>query len=114
MSEIKCFTYPQNMRNSQMFFSASICSRDVAESLRSKDPIKLCVAKLRKEWDEFDLILDASYCDARDVKVSLEQYKNNYFQSWETFFNTISPFRTKSQYIRRKTQYIPNHIQLNS
>ena len=39
-------------------------------------------------------------------KVSLEQYKNNYFESWETFFNTLSPFRTKSQHIRRKIDII--------
>ena len=32
-----------------MFFSASICSRDVAETLRSNESIKLCAAKLRKE-----------------------------------------------------------------
>ena len=47
-----------------MFFSASICSRDVVETLRSKDPIKLCAAKLRKECEDFDFLLDASYCDA--------------------------------------------------
>ena len=79
-----------------MFFSASICSRDVAETLRSNDSIKLCAAKLRKECEEFNFLLDGSYCDARDVKVSFEQYKNNYFESWETFFITLSPFQTKS------------------
>ena len=79
-----------------MFFSSSICSWDVVETLRSKDPIKLNAAKLQKECEEFDSLLDASYCDARDVKVSLEKYKNNYFDSWETFFNTLNPFRTKS------------------
>ena len=80
-----------------MFFLASIYSRDVVETLRSKDPIKLCATKSRKECEEFDFLLDESYCDARDVKVSLEQYKKNYVKSWETFFNTLSPFRTKSQ-----------------
>ena len=58
-----------------MFFSASICSRDVVETLRSKDPIKLCAAKLQTEYEEFDILLDATYCNARDVILSLEQYK---------------------------------------
>ena len=58
-----------------MFFSASICSRDVVETLCSKDLIKLCDAKLQAEQEEFDFLLDATYCDARDVKLSLEQYK---------------------------------------
>ena len=80
-----------------MFFLASICSRDVVETLRSKDPIKLCAAKLQTEYEEFDFRLDATYCDARDVILSLEQNKKNYVKSWETFFNTLSPFRTKSQ-----------------
>ena len=101
-----CFTYPQNMRNSQMFFSASICSRGVFETLRSKAPIKLSAAKVRKECVKFDFLLDASYCNAQYVKVSLEQYKNNYVESWETFFNTLSPFRIKSRHIRRKTDII--------
>ena len=58
-----------------MFFSASICSRDVVETLRSKDPIKLCAAKLGKECEEFDFLLDARYCDARNVKLGLNNTK---------------------------------------
>ena len=58
-----------------MFSSASICSRYIVETLRSKDLIKLCAAKLQAEREEFDFLLDATYCDARDVKRSLEQYK---------------------------------------
>ena len=44
-------------------FSASICSWDVVETLRSKDSIKLYAAKLRKECKESDFVLDASYWD---------------------------------------------------
>ena len=58
--------------------------RDVVETLRSQDSIKLFAAKLRKECEEFDFLLDASYRDAQGVKVNLEQCKNNYFESWET------------------------------
>ena len=101
-----CFSYPLNLRNSLMFFSASICSRDVVENLYSKDPIKLCATKLWKECEEFDFLLYASYYDAQDLKISLEQYKNNYFELWETFFKRLSPFQTKAQYIRRKTDII--------
>ena len=60
-----------------MFFSASICSPDVVENLRSKDPIKLCAMKLWKKCEEFDFLLYAMHYDAQDLKVSLEQYKNN-------------------------------------
>ena len=46
------------MRNTRMFFSASICSLDLLETLRSKDLIKLCAAKLQAEREEFDFLLD--------------------------------------------------------
>ena len=80
-----------------MFFSASICSRDVVETLCSYDPIKLFPAKLRKQCEGFDFFLDASYWDAQDVKVCLEQYKNNCFESWETFFTTLNEFVAKQR-----------------
>lgn len=43
-----CFTYPQKMRNSKVFFSACICSRDVDETLRLNSVINVCAVKLRK------------------------------------------------------------------
>ena len=79
-----CFTYPQNMRNPQMFFSASISSRDVVETFRSKDPINVCVTKLQKECEEFDFLLYASHYNAQDAKIIILNHGK-------------IPFRTKSQ-----------------
>ena len=98
--------YPRNMRNSQVFFSANIRSRDIVETLRSNDPVKICAEKLRKECTEFDFLLDSSFCHAEDVKNSFENYKNSHFESWEKFFNTFCPFRTRSLNIQRKTDSI--------
>ena len=55
-----------------MLFFASICSQDI-ETLPSKDHIKVCATKLPKECQEFDILLDASYLDAQDVKIRFEQ-----------------------------------------
>ena len=67
-----CFTYPQNMRNSQVFFSANIRSRDIVESLRSNNPVKICVEKLRKECTEFDFFLIQAFVMQKMLKIALK------------------------------------------
>lgn len=56
-----CLKYSQILENPQMIFSEDVCSRDIFETLPWKDPIKLCVAKLRRECEEFYFPLDSRY-----------------------------------------------------
>ena len=97
-----CFTYPKEKRKSQLFFSTKIASADLVETLRLNDPVKICAEKLKKECEEFDFLLENSYCDANDVEYSLNLYKQNRPKSWEHFFNTLFDYRKKSVHIQRK------------
>ena len=58
-----------------MFFSTKICPATLIETLRVSDPVKNCAAKLRKECEDFDFLLENSYSDANDLQYSLNQYK---------------------------------------
>ena len=89
-----------------MFFSSNICSGDVIETLRCNDPVKVCAEKLRKECEEFDFCLESSYSNAKDLRLSFDHYKNHRPESWEVFFNTLSPFRAQSNNIKRKCDSI--------
>ena len=102
------FTYQRNSRYFRIFFFASTFSQDVVENLFSKDPIKLCAAKLQKEFEVLDFLCDVSYWIAQDVNINLEQYKNNYFEPCETFFQHIKPISDKilTQKIPWKTDLI--------
>ena len=88
-----CFTYPKEVRKSQMFFSSKICSVDTVETLRSNDPVKVCATKLRKECEEFDFLLTSSYCNANDLKISIDHYNTHRPETWEVFLNTLFPYR---------------------
>ena len=82
--------YLRNMRNSQMFFFAIICSRDVVET-----QIKVRAAKLWKKCTEFDFLLDSSYSNAHDVKTGLEQYKKKKFWVMGKVFQHVNPISEK-------------------
>lgn len=104
-----CFTYPKDQKQSQMFFSSRICPADVIENLRKKtfsNNIILCASELRNECKSYEFALDQSYCDASDVMLSYESYKNNRPTAWELFFDTLFPSRKKSEAIKRKCDMI--------
>ena len=90
-----CFTYPRDRTKSQMSFSTKICPADVIETLRVSDSVKICAAKLRKECEDFDFLLEKSYSDADDLEYNLNQYKQNRPESWELFFKTLFSYRKK-------------------
>ena len=89
-----------------MSFSTKICPATLIETLRVSDPVKICAAKLRKECEGFDFLLENSYSDANDLQYSLNQYKENRPESWELFLNTLFPYRKKSIHIQRKCDNI--------
>ena len=72
-----------------MFFSTKICPATLIETLRVSDLVKICAAKLRKECEDLDFLLENSYSDANDLQYSLNQYKENRPESWELFLNTL-------------------------
>ena len=68
--------HAENNRKLQLFFSNP--------TLRLGNPGKLCAKKLRKACEEFDFLLENSYCDANDA-----EYCQSRPKSWEFFFNTL-------------------------
>ena len=84
-----CFTYPNNRKKSQMFFSTNVRAGEITESLRSEtdDGVIIACAKiLREECSSYNFDVDNSYCDANDVNISFNIYKDEEPKSWETFF----------------------------
>ena len=99
---MKLKAYPKDRKKSQMFFSAKVFLTDIAETLRSNDPVKICAEKLRNECEQFDFLLEGSFNDADDIKLSFDHYNQNRPNSWELFFNSLFPYRSKSDNIKRK------------
>ena len=60
-----CFTYPKDLKKSQMFFSTRVKSEDIAETLRRNDFIHKCceyLRRMREECQNLDLGLTGCYC----------------------------------------------------
>ena len=68
--------------------------------------MKICAEKLRRECEEFDFLLDNSYCDAEDLECSSKNYKEHWPKSWELFFNTLFIYGKESVHIQRKCDNI--------
>ena len=101
-----CFSYPKDRRKSQMIFSKKIQSVDIAETLRSIDVVKLCVEKLREEYQAFDFGLEDSYCSADAIPINYERFSKSFPVEWVKFFNTIFPHRPKSENLHLKSYII--------
>ena len=84
-----CFTYPRDKSKPQMFYSTNICATDLVETICRTDSVKICAEKMRKECEEFDFLLDNSYCDAEDLECSLNHCKEHRPKSLELFFNFL-------------------------
>ena len=99
-----CFTYPKDCR--KMFYSTDIKCTDVAEKLRSTNPIKICEERLRDECYKFRFHLERTYNSAEDCNVRYGTYTASRPQSWKRFFNILFPHRTKSVNIQLKYDII--------
>ena len=55
-----------------------------------------------KKCEVFDFCLESSYCDANDVKLTLDKYKGNIPPLWDAFFNVMFPYRKKSENAQQK------------
>lgn len=104
--ETICFTYPKEINKSQMFYSVSIKSEDVAETLRRVDVVEMCAEKLQKECKLYDFELSGSFNSAEDADLSYNKYTNNRPPTWERFFNAMFPYRPNSVPLHRKCDTI--------
>ena len=73
-----CFTYPNNRKKSQMFFSTNVHAGEIVESSHSKtddDVVIACTKILREKCNSYKFDIDNSYCDANDVNISFNIHK---------------------------------------
>ena len=101
-----CFSYPRDRKKSQIFFSSSIHSEDLAETICNTDAIKQCASKLLDDCTAFNFELEGSFHSGEDVALSFEGYCKSRPPSWDTFFNVLLPQRSKSEGIKRKSDTI--------
>lgn len=64
------FSYPSLKNRSLMCFSKSCTSEDMAETIRSIDPIKVCADRIRKALLEIDFDLEDRFCDSKDLEMA--------------------------------------------
>ena len=65
-----------------MFYSTDIKYTDVAEKLRSTNPIKVCAERLRDECYKFEFHFERTCNSAEDCNISYETYAASRPQSW--------------------------------
>ena len=67
------FSYPDDQRKSMMVYSLIRNeSQHLVEKIRSIDPFKVCASIIRKELRSFDFELNDRFCDAEDLRSTLE------------------------------------------
>ena len=74
-----------------MFYSTSIPSNDIVENLRNEDPVEICAQNLRTECENYDFLLDSSYRDSNDIKLSIKKFEENRPETWKQFFDAFFP-----------------------
>ena len=68
------FAYSDNQRKSMMVFSVrNVNSQDLAEKIRSIDPLKVFASRIREELSAFDFQLNDRFGDAEDLRQSLKK-----------------------------------------
>ena len=70
-----CFTAPQEAIKSVMFLLTINRPEDMAELIRSTDPISQCASFIHDELIEYDFLLNDRFCDANDLKESWENFR---------------------------------------
>ena len=64
------FSYPSLKNRSLMCFSKSCTSEDMAETIRSIDPIKVCADRIREALFEIHFDLEDRFCDSKDLEMA--------------------------------------------
>lgn len=62
------FSLPKQVNRSLLFFSVSVTSESLAETIRTTDPIRQCAALIRQSLMEVDFDLQDRFCDTNDLK----------------------------------------------
>ena len=66
------FTYPKDKKKFQMFYLSRVQIDDVIEPIRAKEPIEMCVKKLKSECQEFYFGLNKSFRDSSDLQYGMK------------------------------------------
>lgn len=70
------FTYPSVQHKSPMVYSAlNVKTDDLAERIRSMDPLQACASVLRESLESHDFDLDDRFGDAQDLKFACSNMK---------------------------------------
>lgn len=64
------FSQPKQVNKSQMFFSRTVTAENLAETIRSTDPIRQCAETIRQCLLELDFDLQDRFCDANDLETA--------------------------------------------
>ena len=83
-----CFTYPTNKRISQMVFSTKSNPASFLESTRVS-PVQRVASCLEQELKDYNFGLDRSFCDPRDLQLSLTALHENPPAKWEEFLSQL-------------------------
>ena len=83
-----CFTYPTNQRISQIFFSYNADQCTLVETLRTTKHSQYLL-ELKSEFMKYDFALSNSYCDPRDVKISMENCTSSRPPCWMEFLKYL-------------------------
>ena len=65
-----CFSQPKQLNRSGLFFSKGITNENMAETIRSTDPIRQCTDIIRQSLLDIDFDLQDRFCDANDLRTS--------------------------------------------
>ena len=99
-------SYSRDYKKSQIFFSSKIKTIDIAQILRKADLLRKCANVLRNESEEFDFRLDGRFNSAEDATLSLKHYIRDCSPTWSAIFDSMLPYRSKSEKIMRKCDTI--------
>ena len=64
------FSKPKQVNKSQMFFSSTVKAENLAETIRSTDPIRQCAEMIRQCLLELDFDLQDRFCDVNDLETA--------------------------------------------
>ena len=72
-----------------MFYSIDLKATDIAERVRTTDPIDFCANSLREEAQLYEFYLKNLNTTAKDLQISFDMYQKNRPVKWERFFKKL-------------------------
>lgn len=91
-----CFTYPSNRRISQMVLATNSSPEALVETLRVS-PLKQAATELTKELKQYSFGLQNSFCEPRDLQLSMDSFATNRPPKWAEFCSYVFKGKKTSQ-----------------